>query len=173
MKKYTKAEAEGVFKALRDALENAEARLIEIIENKLWVQLGYVSFAEAWQERLVGIRLTTDYMRAAVVYAMYDEGNSEDEVVEKVGISEQSAKRLRKQRAHGVPASHATTRVRSHERKLPNRPTDFHLTLTADEREQWKDTIEAHGHKPEEWMVRVLRREVRKLERSGVGNHAI
>jgi len=51
---------------------------------------------------------------------------------------------------------------------MPNQPTDFHIHLEADERAQWKATIEAHGHNPERWMVRVLRREIRKLENSGV-----
>lgn len=63
-------QAGDLWDSLRDNLVNAEATLAKIIETRAWEPLGYSNSLEAWNDRLKGVRLATDAMRAAVVYAM-------------------------------------------------------------------------------------------------------
>lgn len=164
-------EARALLNEIRHGLLDVERRLRALIAGCGWVALGYVSFQEMWSEELADIRLATDATRATVVYALLAEDLSDEEVIEALGgrMDDDAVAMLRRQRAHGVPPHIASTRVRAHRRNLPHEPTDFRIRLDPDERANWKAAIEAHGHDVEDWMVRVLRREVRKLERSGVG----
>lgn len=155
---------------IREGLLNAERLLAELIAGRGWAVLGYVSFQEMWAEELADIRLATDAMRSAVVYALLAEDLSDEQVLDALGgrVGDEAVAALRRQRANGVPPHLASTRVRAHRRNLPHQPTDFRIRLTPDERANWKAAIEAHGHNVEDWMVRVLRREVVKLEKSGM-----
>ena len=120
MRKLTKAAAARMWDELRDGFTNVETQIVQIIEQRAWEPLGYASFAEAWAERLAGVRLATDECRAHVVYAMLADGLGDAEIVTGVGIGDAAVANLRRQRALGVPARHA--RVRQHVRSLPRAP---------------------------------------------------
>ena len=163
-------EAQALLNEIREGLVNVERRLRALIAGHGWVALGYVSFQEMWSEELGEIRLATDAMRATVVYALLAEDLSDPEVIDTLGgrVNDEAVAALRRQKDHGVPSHLASTRVRAHRRNLPHQPTDFRIRLDPEERANWKAAIEAHGHIVEDWMVRVLRREVAKLEQAGV-----
>lgn len=163
--------AEQLFAEIRNGLLNVERSLIEFVTGRGWVLLGYVSFEELWQEKLADVHLATDAMRASVVYALLDEDMTDKEIIAAMDgrVGDDWVSAFRRQRANGVPPHLASTRVRAHRRSRPSQPTDFRIHLHPDERAQWKASIEAHGHSPEEWMLRVLRREIARLEEAGVG----
>jgi hypothetical protein len=106
--KVTKAEK--LWSELRELFVNAEAKIKEIIETKAWEPLGYSSFAEAWNDRMAGVRLATDAARAYVVYALYDSGYTPDEVAQVVsGVSPSGARQIAASKAAGAPPEFART----------------------------------------------------------------
>ena len=133
----TPAQATKLWSDLRGHFVNAEKKIIEIIEARAWEPLGFESFAEAWASKMQGVPLATDAVRAHVVYAMLDGGLTDSEVLDATGIGSQigpnSVDALRRQRSNGVPASSASTRVRSHIRRNPSAPRTVHVQLSADE----------------------------------------
>lgn len=115
-----KKTAEALFDSLANALNNAEKILIEIIRTKAWQQLGYETFTDAWNERLAGVRLATGAMRAHVVYALLEEGLTNEEVIKATMTPDSVVKSLAAQRADGVPAGYVW--VRGGPRRVPPRP---------------------------------------------------
>ncbi|MFD6517618.1 hypothetical protein [Rhodococcus sp. NPDC060176] len=150
-------QAEQMWSDLHGLFVNAEAKIVEIIEAKAWEPLGYDSFAEAWQARMTGVRLSSEELRAHVVYAMFDEGLSESDVNEALGVGSgigpASVKTLKQQRGSGVPPNLATPRsrrpdvttVREHDRKKPGPPQTIHVQFPADEYEKFKETAARLG----------------------------
>ncbi|PZF83213.1 hypothetical protein [Jiangella anatolica] len=105
-----KKQAEETWKELREHFVNAEALIKKIIDSKAWEPLGYASFAEAWNDRMAGVRLATDAARAYVVYALYDSGHTPDEVAGVVaGVSLSGARQLATSKAAGTPPEFAKT----------------------------------------------------------------
>lgn len=145
----TKPAANKLWNDLRGHLVKAEAAIEAIIDAKAWEPLGYASFAEAWADRMAGVRLATEEMRALVVYAMFADGLTDDEVVTATGYGSQvtkaGASALRRQRSNGVPPSLASTRVRSHLRRKPTEPARVHLEFTPTEYAAFKAAALRHG----------------------------
>lgn len=162
-----KAAAEALWASLREAFANAEAIIKQIIETKAWEPLGYASFAAAWNDRLAGMRLATDCMRAHVAYALFDSGLGVEDVVKATGIGDQSAKRLHEQRSNGVPPNQASTRVRAYVRAKPSEARTLHVELTAGELESFKGIAAARGLDVQAEAVKALRKHFRALERVG------
>lgn len=133
-------QAEAMWEDLKGLFVNAEKKIVEIIEAKAWEPLGYDSFAEAWQARMAGVRLSSEELRAHVVYAMFDEGLSEPEVNCALGVGSgvgpRSVQSLKRQRSNGVPPSLAS--VRSHVRKLPGVAQTIHVQFPADKYLEFK-----------------------------------
>lgn len=154
-------QAEALWSSLRDAFANAEKVIIEIISSKAWEPLGYKSFAEAWTDRMAGVPLATDVVRAHVVYALFDNGLDEVEAVQTLGIGSRvgvsAAKRLKEQHEAGVPPSMASTRVRSHLRNRPSAPRTIHVPLSADEYAEFRDLALSRGVDVSELAAEVLR----------------
>ena len=127
---------------LRGHFANAEKSITKIIETKAWEPLGYASFAEAWADKMQGVPLATDSIRAHVVYAMFECGLTDKAVMEATGIGSQVGPRtiegLRRQRAAGVPPEMATTRVRAHLRCSPSAPHIVHVSLGPDEYDEFR-----------------------------------
>lgn len=108
---YTKEQAEEVWDELRRSVLNVESGIIAIIENELWIPLGYPSFAVAWGDRMKGIRLATDALRAHVVYQMFKEGKTDVEVATTlVGVGGATIETLRREYNGGVPVHGAKGR---------------------------------------------------------------
>jgi hypothetical protein len=138
MTDMTRPQAAELWNALRSHFLNFSNALAEIIEKRAWEPLGYSSFPEAWTATMGDVTLAAEF-RPHVVYAYFMAGASDEEVAEGVkGVGRESAAALRRQRDHGVPASHASTRarrkpdstmVREHERKKPSAADTVHIKL--------------------------------------------
>lgn len=138
----TKSQALEMWANLRGHFVNAEKAIAVIIEAKAWEPLGFASFAEAWADRMQGVPLATDSIRAHVVYAMFEAGLDDAAVLSATGIGSQIGPRsvdaLRRQKAAGVPAGMASTRVRTHLRCKPSAPRFVHVALHPDEYDRFR-----------------------------------
>ncbi len=164
-------QAESLWSDLRDAFVNAERKIKEIIEAKAWEPLGYDTFAEAWNDRMAGVRLATDAARAHVVYALFDDGASDEQVYETVGgigsgVTPDAIKTLKRQKSNGVPVNRATTRVKSHDRERPTAPKTVRVELTPDEFDQYKTVVKRLNLDLADEAGKALRAHFRKLERA-------
>ena len=166
----TVAEAEALFAELRDSLVNAERVTIRIIETEAWRRLGYDSFAEAWSDRMAGVRLATDVMKAHVVYALL-ESASVDEISAQTRVRPDIVKILKRQKGAGVPARNATARrplgqaevddefsaVRRHMRRKRGSAKTIHVTVTVGEYADWVASARARGTNLADESAAVLR----------------
>jgi len=145
----TREAATKLWDQLRDHFVHAEKIIIEIIEKRAWEPLGYGSFAEAWRDRLGGIQLTTNEIRAHVVYQLLAEGADEAEVNETLGpgsgVGIASIRALQRQRSNGVPASRATTVVRQHLRQPPSGSRFVRAQFTGEEYARFRELADAAG----------------------------
>lgn len=130
---YTNLEivaARNEWQGLRNDLSSAEQRIRRIIDNQLWLPLGYTDFKTAWNTELADCDLGIRALRH-VVYQMLDEGQSDQEIAAEVdGVGIPTVEALRSDKAAGIRAGEATTRVRSHQRVI--RPHTLHLYLGAE-----------------------------------------
>lgn len=162
----SKQEAEARWARLYEALTNFEAELIGVIETRAWEPLGYPSFTAAWADRMKGFKLTTDELKAYVVYAAVDDGLSDEEISEAVRLSEPVVSRLREQREMRVPAGLATTRVPSYDRSATNaEPSILHLQLNPVELAYYKELCGVMGRDLKTEATRAIKSHFRSLER--------
>ncbi|MDG3013585.1 hypothetical protein [Speluncibacter jeojiensis] len=157
----TKRAATTLWNTLRDSLVNAEKTIIEIIEKKAWEPLGYDTFAEAWTDRLDGIRLTTNELRAHVVYQLLSEGADDEQVNNTLGpgsgVGIGTIKNLRRQRANGVPAGRASHLVRQHARRAPSGPRFVRCEFSAEEYAHFREVADAMGRSISEIAADAVR----------------
>ncbi|KZE19127.1 hypothetical protein [Brevibacterium casei] len=137
----TKQTASDLWDELRDGFNNIEKTIIRILEVEAWKPLGYATFAEAWNDRMSGVRLAGE-VRAHVVYFMLSEGESVDAISTTTGIGTGSVKDLARQKSNGVPPE-AATLVRQHRRNLPRPPFRLTVELTRAERERFVEVCKA------------------------------
>ena len=165
MSDISKEAAESLWSDLREAFSNAEAKIIEIIKTRAWEPLGYATFADAWNERMQGFRLTTDALKAHVVYALMADGQTDSEILATVsGLGDRAMAGLRSQRDAGVSAEAASTYVRPHMRALPGEPERLHVTLTHGEVTYYRDLCNALGLDRDDEAAKAIRSHFRKLE---------
>lgn len=138
----TKDTASSLWDELRDGFNNIEKTIIRIIEVEAWKPLGYATFAEAWNDRMSGVRLAGE-VRAHVVYYMLSEGADVDAVSATTGIGAGSVRDLKRQKSNGVPP-HAATLVRQHRRSRPRAPFRLTVELSQEERERFSETCKVH-----------------------------
>lgn len=137
----TKDTASSLWDELRDGFNNIEKTIIRIIEVEAWKPLGYATFAEAWNDRMSGVRLAGE-VRAHVVYYMLSEGADVDAVSATTGIGAGSVADLKRQKSNGVPPE-AATLVRQHRRNRPRAPFRLTVELTEAERERFVEVCKA------------------------------
>jgi hypothetical protein len=102
--------AEKLVTRLVNAWLEFDAAIIDVIENKAWEPLGYGTWTELWDARLSHIRFVAE-MRPHVVYQMYVEGATPEEVAGAVkGVGPEEAASFKRELESGVPASLATGR---------------------------------------------------------------
>lgn len=130
----TKYTASNLWDELRDGFANIEKTIIRIIEVEAWKPLGYKTFAEAWNDRMSGVRLAGE-VRAHVVYFMLSEGEDVDAISTTTGIGTGSVADLKRQKSNGVPPE-AATLVRQHRRNRPRAPFRLTVELPQEERVQ-------------------------------------
>jgi hypothetical protein len=163
-KQLTKSQANAMWTDLRGHFVNAEKCVAEIIANKAWVPLGYPSFAAAWADRMQGVPLATDSVRAHVVYAMVEANLTDDEVLEATGIGSQvgprSIEALRRQHDLGVPPDLATTRVRAHVRSAPSSPRFVRVALEPDEYEEFRALAKELDTDPTSLATSIIRERI-------------
>lgn len=167
--KLSKRAAETLMTEIRTGLVNVEALIIKAIEGRAWEVLGYSSFVEMWNDRMQGVRLATEGMRAVVVYAMFDAGLNPEEVVEQTQgqIGDRAAKSLFAQKKRGIPPKLATTRVRSYERSSTNcEPKTVRIEVGNDVLVKYKGIAEARGLVFEDECAKALDKHFRALERA-------
>lgn len=159
-----KSEAEKLWADLAGGFATIERIIPEIIKGRAWEPLGYATFAEAWTDRLKGHRLATDYLRAAVVFQMFKEGLSDEEVIRTSGVADSRVKTLREQHELGIPAEAASTVVRSHERSLPSPPFVVRIELNHHERVRFQELCGRLGYKLDQVAADALRDRMKSLE---------
>jgi hypothetical protein len=98
----------------------------EIITAQDWKTLGYNTFIDYWIDRFGGITARLD-LRPRVVYAMLDEGGTNDAIADAVkGIGPEGVANLRRQKAAGVPPESADAMSKPRRAKpAPDRGTKF------------------------------------------------
>lgn len=143
MSKLTKKASAALWDELREGFINIEQTIIKIIEAKAWEPLGYESFAEAWADRMDGVRLAGE-VRAHVVYAMLAEGENAENISSNTGIGVGSVKDLKRQKSNGVPPE-AATLVRQHTRGQQRPPYRLIVEFSPEEREEFSEACKVYG----------------------------
>ena len=144
-----KTTAEALFSELREGLVNTERVLTEIIRSKAWEALGYPTFVAAWTDRMRGVRLATDVIRAHVVYAALDDGMAPEEIAFIFPVSDSFVEGAREARDAGInpsnlPAGYSW--VRRHPRRAQrDQAKVLRVRFTADEFSHLKLTCHQHG----------------------------
>lgn len=161
--------AEALWSELRNALSRFDQVLAEIIRTRAWEPLGYDTFAQAWADRMRGIRLGTAAMAAHVVYALIEDGLDREEALLTLGpasgVNVRRFDALARQKAAGVPAGLATTVVREHYRDAPREPHVVHVPLTPDEYRHFRAVADRRGMDFQQEATKALRAHFRRLER--------
>jgi hypothetical protein len=138
-------QARALWRKLRQHFTSAESVIKEIIAERAWEPLGYTSFAEAWDDTMRDVTLAPE-LRAHVVYQMFDEGCTDEEVTETVhGVGPAVAESLRQEKSHGVPPERARTMVRRHHRMLPERKGILKIEVGTDTLKTWRRIASEHG----------------------------
>lgn len=137
------AHAERLWLNLQSNFLDATKIIIEIIETEAW-KPAYESFTDAWADKMSNISLASELL-PHVVYQMFGEGATVEEVADKVkGVGPEKAKSLKRQRQSGVPASEASTVVREHSRRRPTRYwISFEIDL--DTNREYHNKAKRHG----------------------------
>lgn len=160
----SKKRAEALWQDLRSALEMSEQKIAEIVKTRAWEPLGYSSFAECWADRLGDLRLSGE-IRAAVVYAMFDDGADLREVVGAVaGVGAVEAKKLKAAKTRGLSAKGAETLVRQHTRRPRSGQRFVRAELSQDELDSVKDAAKLTGLPVDEFVKRAVLREAAVAE---------
>lgn len=179
----TEREAIALWENLRSAVTNFVDALRAVIEAKAWEPLGYSSLAEAWADRMAGTPLSSAAAQALVVYALLDEGLSQDEIVTVAGpgsgIGPKRVEVFARQKESGVPAEFASnvanrtapvlTTVRAHVRARPGPPRMIHVQLENEEYYSFRAVAERRGLDLADEAAKAVRAHFRRLER--VGGH--
>jgi len=135
--------AEKLWGELRTGLFSVEKTIAQIIHDKAWEPLGYNSFTEAWSAKLADISIASE-LRAHVVYEMYREGATEEDVARAVkGVGLDSAEAFKREMENGVPTSLATGRG-----KPKTKPDEFITVFVKVPREQhrkWSRIAKRNG----------------------------
>ena len=159
-----KSEAEKLWADLAGGFATIERIIPEIIKGRAWEPLGYATFTEAWADRLKGHRLATDFLRAAVVFQMFKEGLSDEDVIRTSGVADSRVKMLREQHELGIPPEAASTMVRAHTRSLPAAPFVVRIELEHHERVRFQELCGKLGYRLDAVAAEALRERMRALE---------
>lgn len=162
MKTESQDEALKLWDELRDHFINMEKTIIRIIETEAWKPLGYATFAEAWSDRMSGVRLAGE-VRAHVVYFMLSEGGETENISGVTGIGTGSVEDLKRQKSNGVPPE-AATLVRQHRRKAPREAFRLTVEVSHDERERFSKICKTRGLDMSEEALVAIRDRFAKLE---------
>lgn len=155
----SKKRAEALWQDLRSALELTEAKIQEIVKARAWEPLGFDSFADCWADRMGDLRLSAE-LRAAVVFAMFDDGAEVAEVITAVAeVGPVAAKNLKVAHRKGMSAKGATTLVRQHERRPRSGQRFVRAELSQDELDSVKDAAKAADVPVDEFVRRAVLRE--------------
>lgn len=142
----TIAWAEHLWERLESNLLDTQNTIIAIIDAKAWEPLGYESFSKAWVDRIMSKITIASELRPHVVYQMFDEGLTADQVADAVkGVGTDTAKDLKRQKDNGVPPGLASTVVRKHHRRKPAAASWIHLQVDPTLRQEWTRIAKSHG----------------------------
>lgn len=115
---------------LRNALLLTEESIREIVRLRAWEPLGYDSFLSAWTDLMRDVPLASQCLKAAVIYAMFDQGAGDQEVALAVHqAGPRTVREMRRNHQLNVPPS--LVRVKSFERRHPSPPQTVKFALPA------------------------------------------
>lgn len=135
--------AEDLFERLHKSFLDMEETLATIVRTKAWLHLGYSSFVEAWAAKMAGVTLASE-MRPHIVFAMFDEGATVEEITAVVkGVGPEQAEKLKRQKDNGLSAKDASILVREHGRSRPQRHF-VTIEVDGDTRQEWDRIAKAH-----------------------------
>lgn len=162
--------AEQLFNQLKNSLLEVEAVLQDIIETRAWEVLGYTSFAQAWDDRIAPLGLSiTRELRGQVIYAMFDNGDSVEDISDAVsGVSQNTVEQMKKAKEQGVSAKSSEAHVRAmnrkpvkvkeFERSLPSQRNSIHLEgFKSEELDDWKQYAAKTGQVYPEMLKQAVR----------------
>jgi hypothetical protein len=137
--------AEKLWTRLETNLLDTQNTLIAIIDAHAWEPLGYESFSKAWVDRIMSRITLAAELRPHVVYQMFSEGLTAEQVAGAVkGVTPESAQRFKEQQDNGVPPEQATT-VRRHQRRLPGPWKFVHLKVDPSTLADWRRIAQTRG----------------------------
>lgn len=149
--------AEKLWARLETGLFDVQNTIIAIIDARAWEPLGYESFSKAWIDRIMPKVTISAELRPHVVYQMFEEGLTADQVADAVkGVTPIVAKALGRQKKHGVPADQATTIVREHRRKKPGDWSFIHLKVDTETLKIWDRIAKANDTTVKEFALEVV-----------------
>ena len=165
-----KKQAEALVNKLQNGLLQVEEALNDIISTKAWEPLGYTSFAEMWEDRItpLGLNITRE-IRGEVIYAMFDNGDSVEDISDAVkGVSESTVKAMKQAKGQGVSAKNSEAHVRamnrkpvkvkSFDRNLPMQRNSIHLEgFKEEELDDWKKYAASTGQVYPEMLKQAVR----------------
>lgn len=165
------AQATALWDDLRSHWNKFENVLEQIITTRAWEPLGYENFAEAWADKMSGTRLSTAVEAAQVVYALIDDGVTQERALAALGptsgVGPVKFEALARQKAHGVPAGLATTYVRRHQRSAPSGPRRIHVELSESEYASLRAIADSHGLNLASEAASAVRAHFRRIDRGG------
>lgn len=130
--------AEHLWERLEANLLDTQNTIIAIIDAKAWEPLGYESFSKAWVDRIMSRITIASELRPHVVYQMFEEGLTTDQVATIVsGVGKETAEFLKRQKDNDVPAGAAEIIVRKHNRRKPEKHW-ITFEVTGDEMMAWR-----------------------------------
>lgn len=149
--------AEKLWARLESGLLDVQNTIIAIIDARAWEPLGYESFSKAWIDKIMPRVTISAELRPHVVYQMFEEGLTTDQVADAVkGVTPEAAKSLGRQRKNGVSADKATTIVRQHRRKKPGGWGFLHLKVDAETLKNWHQIAKANDTTAKDFALEVV-----------------
>jgi hypothetical protein len=139
----TTERAEELWSAAHQCLLDLQGVIVTIIAERAWEPLGYTTFADAWKDRMADITMAPE-IRPYVVYQMFKEDRSPDQVAEMVkGVSPAVAAILQRQQQMGVPPDKASTRNAKPISESPY--ATLFIRLSRDTLTRWRVLAEQRG----------------------------
>lgn len=165
MARLSKRAAQALLDSIRTDLLHVEENIVKFIRARGWEPLGFDTFIEAWNANMKGVRLSTDALKAHVVFAMFEDGLSDEEIIRATGVGDATVGRMRERKADGIDPKYVS--VRPHTKSYPEPSKSIRLEFdTHEEKKYWEDLCDAKGRNLHELCLRASRAELKRLERA-------
>lgn len=138
--------AEQLWARVESGLLDVQNAIVAIIDSRAWETLGYESFSKAWIDRIAGRVTLAAEIQPHVVYQMFSEGLSPQQVADAVkGVTDRGARDLKRQRDAGTAPEDARITVRRHKRRPPCSAGFVHFKVDHETLLEWRRVVAAEG----------------------------